>query len=75
MDLEQALIQHCSPTLAGLKTANLFRYGYADKDALLLEIKEWNGRLQGRGVAILLLKQGEASTALCISKAAFYSGI
>ena len=30
MTLEQALIEHCSPTLVGLKPASLFRFQPAD---------------------------------------------
>ena len=30
-NLENELIGHCAPTLAGLKSANLFRYFYTDE--------------------------------------------
>ena len=33
--LEKQLIEHCSPTLASLKTANLFTYRYAEEDGLM----------------------------------------
>ena len=32
--MEKFLIEHCSPTLASLKTANLFNYKYTDEGEL-----------------------------------------
>ena len=31
---EELLVRHCAPTLAGLKTANLFACRFSDGDAL-----------------------------------------
>ena len=33
--LETMLIEHCSPALAGLKTANMFNYKFSSVDILL----------------------------------------
>ena len=40
--LEKQLIEHCSPTLASLKTANLFTYRYAEEDGLMESVSQWN---------------------------------
>lgn len=51
--LDQFLIGHCSPTLAGLKTANLFQYPMDSTcDA---QIAIWNRLLNPRGVSLAVL--------------------
>ena len=40
---EETIIRHCSPTLAGIKTGNLFRCSYGTKE----EIQIWTGRGYG----------------------------
>lgn len=57
--LEKYLIEHCSPTLASLKTANLVNISF-DNDALLTSsVERINKELQGTGVCILVLKKSE----------------
>ena len=41
-NLENELIGHCAPTLAGLKSANLFRYFYTDRKTAEREIAAVN---------------------------------
>ena len=57
MTMEEALVQHCAPTLAGLKAANLFRYlpDPADEPARLFA--GWDQRMAQRGIRIRTLKQ------------------
>jgi hypothetical protein len=50
--LETELIGNCAPTLAGLKSANLFRYRYRDADMVLAELSEVNRLLNERGVYV-----------------------
>ena len=38
--LEQYLVEHCSPTLAGLKTANLFSVRFIDEEELNQHMKQ-----------------------------------
>ena len=47
---EEAVIRHCSPTLAGLKTGNLFCYQYESREAMRSALCAWNQRLRGKGV-------------------------
>ena len=54
--LEWELIEHCSPTLAGLKTANIFNYRFSSTDSLLEEIQAENQKLNQKGVFIEVLK-------------------
>lgn len=50
--LEADLIRHCAPTLAGLKSAGLFRYFYEDPETAKREIAWANSLLNSRGVAV-----------------------
>lgn len=54
--LEKYLIEHCSPTLASLKTANLFGICVADYTNLMVEIKKLNDKFIPKGIEIVLLK-------------------
>lgn len=42
--LEQSLITHCAPTLAGLKTAGLFCFSYTSESMLQAELRRHRGR-------------------------------
>ncbi len=53
---ESLLIEKCSPTLAGLKTANMFTCSYDDEETLLEEIKHLNERLRPKGVVVVPMK-------------------
>ena len=54
---EKYLIEHCSPTLGGLKTANLFNYPYDDETALKADVKKWNRELNKKGIILEIIKQ------------------
>jgi hypothetical protein len=54
--LESKLVEYCAPTLAGLKSANLFNYDYLAMDILLAELREVNCKLNGKGVYIEILR-------------------
>ena len=49
---EQLLVQHCSPTLAGLKTGSLFTCACGDGEAIGETVARWNRRLAGKGAGI-----------------------
>ena len=53
---EELIVYHCSPTLAGLKTGNLFRCSYRSEKELLNEVRDLNKRLVKKGLRILPLK-------------------
>lgn len=54
--LEKMLIEHCSPALAGLKTANMFNYRFSSADMLLEELQETGRKLNEKGVYIEVLR-------------------
>ncbi|WP_101697375.1 DUF3793 family protein [Clostridium minihomine] len=52
---ERYLIEYCSSTLAGLKTASLFSYTGNDREMVSEYIEVWNQHLNSRGVYLELL--------------------
>lgn len=54
--LEEQLIRHCAPTLAGIKTGNMFLVSYQDENEMRFDIRSWNRRLSGKGLRILPLR-------------------
>lgn len=54
--LEHQLIMHCSPTLAGIKTANLFNYTFTLIDDLMLQVNALNKKLSSKGIHIEVLR-------------------
>jgi len=57
--LETELIVQCAPTLAGLKTANLFSCKFTSRELLEKELDEMNRLLGEKGVFIELLRVKE----------------
>lgn len=55
--IEKYLIEHCAPTLASLKTANLFTYHYENEAALLEHLNLWNTAFKCKGIDLILLKK------------------
>lgn len=53
--IEYDLVRHCAPTLAGLKTANLFSAFYKTKSELNDDIRNLNRRLGEKGLRVLPL--------------------
>ena len=54
--LEKALIMHCSPTLAGLKSANIVNYSFTTIRDLHDQLAQCRKTLQPKGVSLRLLK-------------------
>ena len=50
--LESRLIEHCAPTLAGMKAAGLFNYFYQEKQVILNELDMVNEMLNQCGVYV-----------------------
>lgn len=55
------MIEYCAPTLAGMKSANLFNYFFEDKQHVFRELKEINEKLNVRGVYVEAMKWKEGS--------------
>ena len=56
MTLEQALIEHCSPTLVGLKPASLFRFQPADTREFVRTFLALRSQLEGAGLRLVILR-------------------
>lgn len=56
---EDFLIRNCAPTLAGLKTGNMFTCPFESKEELLDSVRRMNKRLGSKGLRILPLKFSE----------------
>ena len=59
---EKQVIQHCAPTLAGLKSGSMFSCRATSKEALLRDLRRYNKRLRPKGIRFVLLRlsQGRA---------------
>ncbi len=53
---EEMLVRHCSPTLAGMKTGNMFTCTFADVIEMRDSIRRWNRLLGKKGLRILPLR-------------------
>ncbi len=53
---EELLIRHCSPTLAGIKTGNLFACRFPDKAEMRECVRCWNNLLTKKGLRVLPLR-------------------
>lgn len=56
MSLEKYLVEHCSPTLASLKTANMFSCSYDSEESLDNAICLCNQMLEDKGIELILLR-------------------
>ncbi|MBQ7677370.1 MAG: DUF3793 family protein [Lachnospiraceae bacterium] len=54
---EQFVIEHCSPTLAGIKTGNLFSVRLDETRDINQEVRDLNGILKGKGLRVIPLKR------------------
>lgn len=59
---EELVVRHCAPTLAGLKTANMFTCAYESEGEMRDQLREWNHKLGEKGVRTIPLryKDGKA---------------
>lgn len=66
--LEQYLIDHCSPTLASLKTANLFYYKLSDRREFLNSVARINRDMHKKGVTVVVLRLEEKSALVYVAR-------
>ncbi len=50
------IINNCSPTLAGLKTGNIFNYELKDKEDIYLEVNDFNKMFIPKGLKMVVLR-------------------
>ena len=64
--LERYFIEHCSPTLASLKTASLFTY-ICDSDCeLIRQVQAWNYSFQAKGLSLVVLRRRQGRALLYV---------
>lgn len=56
MSLEDSLVEHCSPTLAGIKVASLYRFFPEDSRQFALQLKLWRKWFARHGLCLVALK-------------------
>lgn len=52
----EMIVKHCAPTLAGLKTGNLFTYSFDDEETLFAQLKHNNNLLNKKGIYVRILR-------------------
>ena len=52
---DELVIRHCAPTLASIKTANLFSCIFTDRREMLKHVRNLNLRLKSKGLRVLPL--------------------
>ena len=57
--LEKSVIEHCSPTLASIKTGNLFTYKYESEEELWESVEGFNECVREKGVSLTVLRRSE----------------
>ena len=63
---DHLIVQHCSPTLAGIKTGNIFTCRFSSREALMSEIRRLNKALGVKGLRILPLRIGSSSALIYV---------
>ena len=53
---EELLVRHCSPTLAGLKTGNIFTMSYTTIENLRNEVRSLNKIFVPKGLRVIPLR-------------------
>ena len=67
---EEMIIRHCSPTLAGIKTGNMFRCAYFSRKELFNDIRNINKRLFKKGIRVIPLRIDDESALIYIYRPA-----
>lgn len=68
--MEKGLIEHCAPTLAGLKSASLFNYFHEGEQIVRKELEEINEILNEKGVKVEILIWREKSVLVYVYRVA-----
>ena len=67
---EDYIVRNCAPTLAGLKTGNLFTCPCQDRDTLLASVRQLNRRLSAKGLRLLPLRFSDSKALLYLFRPA-----
>ena len=72
---EQLLIDQCSPTLAGLKTGNMFPVSIEPGEDLCGELRRLNRLLKGKGIRVVILRRTDTTALLYLYRPDYRRGI
>ncbi len=64
--LDKYLINHCAPTLASLKTANLFSINYISDIELNNNLDLYNKQLNSKGIKLFVLKKTQSNALIYV---------
>lgn len=70
---EEMIINHCSPTLAGIKTGALFNCAYPSERELRSAVRAWNKTLSPKGLRVLPLRYNGRTALIYIYRPAMLS--
>lgn len=70
---EEMIINHCSPTLAGIKTGALFNCAYPSEREMRSEVRSWNKTLSPKGLRVLPLRYNGRTALIYIYRPAMLS--
>lgn len=71
---ESLLVTHCSPTLAGMKTGNLFNCRYGSRLELRKFVAKWNRTLNTKGVYIKVMRVNNGMALIYVYRRAKLAG-
>ena len=63
---EELVVRHASPTLAGMKTANMFSYSVESPEKLKSDLRKWNKLLRKKGIRVIPLRYKEQKALIYI---------
>ena len=68
--LEKSVIEHCSPTLASIKTGNLFTYKYESEEELWKSVEGFNENecVREKGVSLTVLRKSESKALIYVCR-------
>ena len=66
--LEKSVIEHCSPTLASIKTGNLFTYKYESEEKLWKSVDGFNECVKEKGVSLTVLRKSESKELIYVCR-------
>ena len=53
---DEIIVKQCSPTLAGIKTGNLFPADFNNRESMINDMRSLNNRLSNKGVRVLPMR-------------------
>lgn len=63
---EEIIVRHCSPTLAGMKTGNIFTHSFVNECEMKENIRRWNRILVKKGLRIIPLRFREGKALIYV---------